>query len=132
MRIRKQVYELLPKDFEGKKLWSVDAGKMEHIWGNASSPVLYGDLAILWVGPGENHRLLAFNLDGTFLRSFGGEDAGSAPGEFRFPYGVEVDEKGNLLVSEFGNHRVQKIDPDTGEALAIWGGSFGGRPGQVG
>src|SRR5262245_14992876 len=29
-------------DFSGKELWKKDAGKMEHVWGNASSPVLQG------------------------------------------------------------------------------------------
>ena len=38
-------------DVEGKELWKYDLGKLEHIWGNASSPILYGDLAILWCGP---------------------------------------------------------------------------------
>jgi outer membrane protein assembly factor BamB len=46
-------------DFQGKELWKVDLGKLEHVWGNASSPVLYGDLAILWCGPGERQFLLA-------------------------------------------------------------------------
>jgi outer membrane protein assembly factor BamB len=46
-------------DFAGKELWRKDLGKLEHIWGNASSPILYGDLAILWCGPGERQFLLA-------------------------------------------------------------------------
>src|SRR5262249_6526958 len=46
-------------DFAGQELWRKDLGKQEHIWGNASSPVLCGDLAILWVGPGERQFLIA-------------------------------------------------------------------------
>jgi outer membrane protein assembly factor BamB len=48
-------------DFSGKELWKVDVGKLEHDWGNASSPILHGDLAILWCGPGERVFLLAVN-----------------------------------------------------------------------
>jgi outer membrane protein assembly factor BamB len=48
-------------DFEGKELWRKDLGKLHHIWGNASSPILYDDLAILWCGPGERQFLLAVN-----------------------------------------------------------------------
>src|SRR5438552_13235137 len=48
-------------DFDGKELWRRDLGKLEHIWGNASSPILYGDLAILWCGPGARQFLLAVN-----------------------------------------------------------------------
>jgi outer membrane protein assembly factor BamB len=48
-------------DFAGKQLWKKDLGKLEHVWGNASSPILYGELAILWCGPGERQFLLAVN-----------------------------------------------------------------------
>jgi len=48
-------------DLEGKEQWRRDLGKLEHIWGNASSPILYGDLAILWCGPGARQFLLAVN-----------------------------------------------------------------------
>lgn len=46
-------------DFSGKELWKKDLGKLEHIWGNASSPIFYKDLVILWCGPGERQFLLA-------------------------------------------------------------------------
>lgn len=41
-------------DLAGKELWKrTDLGHWEHQFGNGSSPVLYGDLAILWCGPNE-------------------------------------------------------------------------------
>jgi outer membrane protein assembly factor BamB len=44
-------------DFDGKELWKrTDLGKWEHPFGNAASPVLYGDLAILWCGVNENSK----------------------------------------------------------------------------
>jgi outer membrane protein assembly factor BamB len=46
-------------DFDGKELWKYDVGKLEHVWGNASSPILHGDLCIHWCGPGERQFLLA-------------------------------------------------------------------------
>jgi hypothetical protein len=46
-------------DFSGKQLWRKDLGKLEHIWGNASSPILYGNLCILWCSPGPRQFLLA-------------------------------------------------------------------------
>ncbi len=51
-------------DQEGKELWKrTDLGKWDHAFGSGSSPVLYGDLAILWCGPNEKGRnfLLAVN-----------------------------------------------------------------------
>jgi outer membrane protein assembly factor BamB len=43
----------------GQKLWQRDLGPQRHIWGNASSPILHGDLCILNFGPGEPSFLLA-------------------------------------------------------------------------
>lgn len=46
-------------DLDGELLWKHDVGKLDHVWGNASSPVLYGDLVILWCGPGSRQFLRA-------------------------------------------------------------------------
>lgn len=46
-------------DFAGQEVWHKGLGKMEQIWGNGSSPILYKNLCILWVGPGENQVLVA-------------------------------------------------------------------------
>jgi outer membrane protein assembly factor BamB len=48
-------------DFEGKELWRYDVGKIEHLWGTASSPILYDDLCIAWCGPGDRQFLVALD-----------------------------------------------------------------------
>lgn len=48
-------------DLDGKLVWRYDVGKLEHLWGNASSPILYGDLCIQWCGPGQRQFLLALD-----------------------------------------------------------------------
>jgi outer membrane protein assembly factor BamB len=48
-------------DFSGKSLWRTDLGAFKHIWGNATSPVLYQDTLILKCGPGVNCFLVALN-----------------------------------------------------------------------
>jgi outer membrane protein assembly factor BamB len=48
-------------DFSGKELWRRDLGKQHHVWGNAASPVIRGDLCILNVGPGERQFLVALD-----------------------------------------------------------------------
>jgi len=48
-------------DFAGNELWHRDLGKMNHMHGNASSPILYGELCILNFGPDEKARLIAVN-----------------------------------------------------------------------
>jgi outer membrane protein assembly factor BamB len=48
-------------DLEGKELWRRDLGKQEFEWGSGSSPVLHGDLCILYFGPGKGAQLVALD-----------------------------------------------------------------------
>jgi DNA-binding beta-propeller fold protein YncE len=67
-----------------------------------------------------NHRIVVFRADGTFVRNMG--MPGSEPGQFRYPYGLELGGDGkSLIVCEFGNNRIQKIDKSTGKGLGTWG-----------
>jgi DNA-binding beta-propeller fold protein YncE len=79
--------------------------------------VIKGDK--LFVTDACNHRIVVFKTDGTFVKNLG--DVGTGPGQFRFPYGLDMDAKGRMVVTEFGNCRVQLIDADTGEQKGTWG-----------
>src|SRR5881396_656699 len=46
---------------DGKEAWHRDLGKLNHMFGNAVSTVLHGDLCILNFGPDEKARLMALN-----------------------------------------------------------------------
>ena len=48
-------------DFEGRELWRRDLGKLDNIWGNASSPVIFEDLCIHYHGPTKNASLVALD-----------------------------------------------------------------------
>jgi sugar lactone lactonase YvrE len=54
----------------------------------------------------------------TFVSEWGG--VGSAAGQFNQPYGVALDQTGNVYVTDALNHRVQKFDA-TGSFLMAWG-----------
>ena len=83
-----------------------------------------------------NHRVQIFAPDGTFIDAFGqmGSDQGEFwdPSEDDFspdgPWGIEVDEDGNIYVADTWNHRIQKFDSDL-EFVLEWGGGelFGPR-----
>jgi len=45
-------------DFNGNRLWHRDLGKIIHVFGNGSSPVIYDDLLIIFHGPGEPSTFL--------------------------------------------------------------------------
>lgn len=63
----------------------------------------------LFVLEADQDRILVFNPDATFLRSFGQQ--GSQDGEFASPIDLAFDHDGNLFVLDNRNHRVQKFDP---------------------
>jgi ABC-type Fe3+ transport system permease subunit/sugar lactone lactonase YvrE len=82
----------------------------------------------VYVADAVNHRINVFRTSGEFVRNMG--SIGSGPGQLRYPYGLDMDAQGRLVVSEFGNNRVQLIDKQTGAGLGTWG-SPGHDPGQL-
>jgi len=80
-----------------------------------------------------NHRIQKFAADGKFLLKWGAfGDTRGAPGGptgvFYGPRAIAVDKDGNLLVTDTGNKRIQKFDPN-GKFLAQFG-SVGSLDGQ--
>lgn len=56
------------------------------------------------------HNIAVFDLEGKHLFTFGRRGAGD--GEFNFPTDVALDSKGNIVVADSMNARVQILDPD--------------------
>jgi DNA-binding beta-propeller fold protein YncE len=54
------------------------------------------------------HTILAYDKAGTYLFEFGGK--GEAPGWFKFPTDVVVNKRGQLIVSDLFNHRLQVLE----------------------
>ena len=53
-------------------------------------------------------RVLKFDKDGKFIKSWGGK--GSGPGQFQVAHGVAIDPKGLLWVADRENQRIQVFD----------------------
>jgi outer membrane protein assembly factor BamB len=109
-------------DLDGKELWHKDVGKMRHLWGNASSPILHGDIAILWVGPGERQVLLAVNKrSGATVWKHeepGGSDGITNKdwvGSWCTPIVVRIKERDELILCV--PRKVKGFDPKTGKEL---------------
>jgi outer membrane protein assembly factor BamB len=100
---------------DGKEQWRYDLGTLRHIWGNASSPLLYGDLVILWCGPGERQFLVAIDKHkGTKVWQYD-EPAGKADeyaGSWSTPVVARVNGQDELIV--LLSKRVKAFDPKTG------------------
>ena len=114
-------------DLAGKELWRRDLGPQVHIWGNASSPVLHKNLAILTVGPGKEQYLLAVNkADGMDVWKAeepggnAGEDNKNWVGSWSTPVVADVKGRTELVMSWPGV--VKAYNPDTGSLLWSSGG----------
>jgi len=109
-------------DFDGKELWRYDNGKLEHLWGTASSPILHGDLCIQWCGPGARQFLLALNKktgEKVWEKEIGGGDTGITSkkflGTWSTPLMIRVGEQDQLLFAV--PHHLKGFDPKTGTEL---------------
>mgnify|MGYP003700368421 CR=1 FL=1 len=78
-----------------------------------------------------NHRIGRFTLEGELIAWTGSpRHVSDAPGDLSFPYNLALLDDGSVLVSEFGNSRVQRLDPVTGDCLGLFG-EPGRGPGQL-
>lgn len=69
------------------------------------SDVVVGNNKKVYVLDGVNNKIKVFNLQGTYLFSFGG--TGKGKGKFNFPLGIGIDKNDRIYVADSGNHRVQ-------------------------
>ena len=106
-------------------------GEFNEPWGIAVD----AERGFVYVADTWNHRIQKFDLKGTFITQWGsgtivdtGGQAVGFEGQFFGPRDIAIDAEGNLYVTDTGNERVQKFDPD-GNFLAQWGGD-GTAPGM--
>ncbi len=106
---------------QGKRRWHYDLGKFEHIWGNASSPIIVDDKVILLCGPGLNASLLAVNLDTGekvwqhALPSAQSEKVEQFKGTWCTPIVATIEGQQQIVASL--PQRMAAFDPKTGEEL---------------
>jgi DNA-binding beta-propeller fold protein YncE len=75
---------------------------------------------LLWIADDCNHRIQVLDWRGEhpeLVKVFGSE--GADAGQLKHPRSIALTQ-GHVIVSEYGNHRVQKFDRD-GNSVAIWG-----------
>lgn len=108
---------------EGKKLGEIAVGEIA-TGKNCAFPTLCGTTDIAF-GPGGrlfisdgygNARILEYNTAGQRVKVWG--QAGSGPGQFQIPHGIETDGQ-VIYVADRGNARVQRFDLD-GHYLGEW------------
>jgi outer membrane protein assembly factor BamB len=114
-------------DLEGREQWHQALGPQQHIWGNAASPVIHGNLCFLNFGPGEPSFLVALdkktgqekwritepNADSGVKKA--GQEKAVWAGSWSTPVLVNTGEREELLMS--WPKRLVAFAPGTGAEL---------------
>lgn len=112
-------------DLDGKELWKRDFGPILSRWGNASSPILYKDLVIVFHGPGEPKTFLTA-LDKKTGKTIWqvDEKAINSPifGSWSTPIVVTIGKRDELIFPLPGDRvggegMIKAYDPATGKEL---------------
>jgi sugar lactone lactonase YvrE len=88
---------------------------------NAPSAVAVAPNGDIFVADGHggntNARIVKFNKDGKFIKTWGKKGAG--PGEIDIPHAIAMDSRGRLFLGDRQNNRIQIFDQD-GNYLDQW------------
>nr|XP_054771101.1 NHL repeat-containing protein 3-like [Lytechinus pictus] len=104
--------------------------------GTSLHPLMFGNVAdvainkegILYVADGDggvNNRVVKVELRNSGpLTIWSVGNNGTAPGQFRIPHSVELDDGGRLWVADRMNGRLEAFDASTGTFLGNWSSCF--------
>ena len=93
--------------------WNEAAGSRKLNQPNDVAIAANGDVFVVQghtPGPRGDARVLKFDKDGRFIKSWGGK--GKEPGQFEVAHGAAIDAKGLLWVMDRENQRIQVFDGD--------------------
>jgi len=86
---------------------------------NQPNHVFIADNDDIYISDGYvNSRVVHFTPEGKYIRSIGGVK-GSGPGEFQAVHGVALDSRGNIIINDSENFRVNVFDKD-GNYVETW------------
>ncbi len=88
-----------------------EAGFLRHF--TEPNDVAIGSNGDIYVTQGHgkgDSRVLKFDRDGRFIRTWGGK--GEAAGQFNVPHSIAIDSRGLVYVADRGNKRIQIFDAD--------------------
>ncbi|MDZ4849509.1 MAG: PQQ-binding-like beta-propeller repeat protein [Pirellulaceae bacterium] len=111
-------------NLSGELQWSRKLGEFRHMWGDGSSPVIYGDRIILNGGPGKDNFVMGLDLaSGNTLWKTDEPTTGDGErnennkyvGSWATPVLTQIDGKDQFICNM--STRVNSYDPETGAIL---------------
>ncbi|MDA0658993.1 MAG: peptidyl-alpha-hydroxyglycine alpha-amidating lyase family protein [Planctomycetota bacterium] len=87
---------------------------------NKPTDIAFGAHGIVYISDGYiNTRVMTFAPDGKLIRTWG--KPGSGRGELSVPHSIAIDSKGQIVIGDSGNKRIQVFDKE-GNVLEVWDG----------
>jgi len=97
-----------------------ESGSDEHHF-NQPSDIAIAKNGDIFIADGHslkgNNRIMKFDSKGRFLKAWG--QTGYAPGEFRMPHTINIDQRGRVFVGDRFNNRIQLFDQE-GNFISQW------------
>lgn len=105
---------------------------------NAPYSIAVDSSGDLYVADQGNHKIRKISNDTNHTVSTiagigsGYKDDIGNQAKFSFPYGITIDSNKNLYVSDYGNHKIRKINNDTDRTVTTIAGSLAGYQNGIG
>jgi trimeric autotransporter adhesin len=91
----------------------------------------------VYIADYQNHRIRMvtpagniITVAGTGVAGYNGDDIPASTAQLNFPYGVSLDNQGNIYISDLGNNRVRKVIAWSGKIVTIAGTGAAGYNGD--
>ena len=89
-------------------------------WMNRPQTILIDDEDVIWATDSCGHRICRFDTDGKFLGALKLTWPGDLESGFSYPFGLDEDDEGRLLVADRGNNRIVRLSK-SGMVKGAWG-----------
>ncbi len=122
----------------GKPDMGGDGGPATQAHLNYPSDLVCHRKGILYISDRSNNRIRKIDskgvittVAGTGLPEFGGDFGPAEEASLKYPFGIDLDKKGNLYIADRGNNRIRKIDPQgiittvAGDGTHFFAGDYG-------
>ena len=118
--------------------WGGDGGPAVEAHLNYPSDLECDDKGNLYISDRSNNRIRKVNSNGVIstvvglgLPEFGGDFGPATEAFLKYPFGIDLDKKGNLYIADRGNNRIRKVDPHgiittvAGDGTHFFAGDYG-------
>ncbi len=118
--------------------WGGDGGPAVEAHLNYPSDLVCDGKGNLYISDRSNNRIRKVDSKGVIstiaglgLPEFGGDFGLATDAFLKYPFGIDLDQKGNLFIADRGNNRIRKVDPQgiittvAGDGTHFFAGDYG-------